>query len=65
MKWFKSKLRKKIEFYIVMCNDSIAAIEKEMQSKRIRKTLNPAEYAKYSVQLNDLQSDINLLKMLL
>lgn len=65
MNFFKSKLRKRIEFYIEMINDSIAVTEKEMVSKNIKQTLNPKEYSHYSILLSDLKHDRELLKEIL
>lgn len=65
MKWFKSKLRKRLEFYIVMIADSIAVLEAEVAKKNLKQTLNPHEYARYSVQIGDLKSDLNLLNDIL
>lgn len=66
MKWpFKSKLRKNIEFHIEMCEDSLIAIDREIEAKKIKQTLNPHEYAKYSVMKKDIMQDIELLKSLL
>jgi hypothetical protein len=61
----KSKLRKRIEFHIEMINDSIKVLRNEMKDKGIKQTLNPKEYAKYSIKLNDLNDDLKLLKELL
>jgi hypothetical protein len=62
---FKSKLRKRIEFYIEMCEDSITALKSEIKSKKVVQTLNPSEYAKYVIKINALQDDIKLLKEIL
>lgn len=62
---FKSKLRKNIEFYIEMINDSITSLEREITIKKIKQTLNPAEYSHYAIIINDLKHDINLLQELL
>ena len=65
MKWFKSKLRKRVEFYIEMYQDSIASLRKEIDTRKIKQTLDPAEYAKYIIQIRDNEADIELMKELL
>lgn len=65
MRLFKSKLRKRIEFYIEMIKDSNISLYDEIENRSIKQTLSPAEYAKYSVQINDNNSDIKLLQEIL
>ena len=65
MKWFKSKLRKRVEFHIEMAEDSLTAINKEIEVRKLKRTLNPSEYSKFIVMRNDIQEDIKLLKDLL
>lgn len=65
MKWFKSKLRKRIEFYIEMMRDSIKSLRQELITRNIKQTLDPAEHAKIIVQIKDNEDDIELLNEIL
>lgn len=61
----KSKLRKRIEFRIEMLNDSITAMTNEIKVRKIKQTLNPAEYSKIIIRIKDCEEDLEMLKSLL
>jgi 3-dehydroquinate dehydratase len=63
MKWFKSKLRKRIEVKLVeLTGDQFLLYTEQIKEKQ---TLNPARYSHYSVQIHDIEDKIKLLKELL
>jgi hypothetical protein len=48
-----------------MNKDSLIAIDREMAVKKIKRTLNSAEYSKYAIQRMDIIQEIKLLNELL